>query len=168
MQTCLLSWDGVSGTYPQAQITSAWSVMNIHFLFCCNHTPLILMKTRSKYASEYVCVCGNKGWNSLFACRKRHFRKFPHVISFVTKNRRVSCDVSTRFVCLDLSSNSASCFLAPDSYLPTPKSEEKESECKFSPSPADRLLHDGTACLVGFVYLLCFVGSLLGRKLFVL
>lgn len=86
----------------------------------------------------------------------------------MTKDRRVSCDVSTRSVRQDISSNFPSCFFAPGSCFPTPKSEEKESECKFPPSPADRLLHDGTACLVGFVYLLCFFGSLLCRKLFVL
>lgn len=95
-------------------------------------------------------------------------RKFPHVVTFVTKNRSVSCDVSTRSVHLDISSNFPSYFLAPGSCFSTPKREEKESEFKFPPSPADRLLHDGTVCLVGFVYMLCFVGSLLCRKLFVL
>lgn len=79
------------------------------------------------------------------------------MVSFVTKNRRASCDVSTRSVHLDISSNFPSCCLAPGSCFATPKREEKESECKFPPSPADRLLHDGTAWLVGFVFsLLCW------------
>lgn len=170
MQTRLLSQDGVSVPYPRAQITSAWSVTNIHFLFCCSHTTLISMKARSKYRSGYicVCVCRNEGWDSLFACRNWNLRKLAHGVSFVTKNRRVSCDVSTSSVGLDRCSNFPACFLAPSSCFPAPKSEEKKFERKFFPSPTDRLLHNGTSCLVGFVYLLCFVASLLCRKLFVL
>lgn len=171
MQMCLLSQDGVAVAYPQVQITSAWSVVNIHFFFCCSHTTLILMKARSKCRLVYVwCVhvCRNERWDSLFVFRNWNSRKLSHVVSFVTKIRRVYSDVSTRSVGLDICSNFPACFLAPGSCFPTPKSEEKEFECKFSPGPTDRLLHDGTACLVGFVYSLCFVASLLCRKLFVL
>lgn len=61
------------------------------------------MKAGSKYRSGiYMYVCRNNGWDSLFAFRNWNLRKLSHAISFVTKNRRVSCDVSTRSVGLDI------------------------------------------------------------------
>lgn len=90
-----------------------------------------------------------------------NLKKLSHVVCFVTKNRRVSCDISIRSVGLGICSDFPACFLTPGPCFLTPKREENKFECKLSPSSIDKLLHEGTACLVGLVDLLCLVASLL-------